>query len=285
MATVKQIRTLLEDSQTLKTVAQAYTGIAAEKLQKIRAGIERNRKFYSEINEVFHIVNVAAYQGHYTLPQKKQGTVSILLTSNHHFFGNIENRLISFYLNNTAQFQTDRIIVGRAALEHFQAINYVYDYKYFILKEDLPNYEELRNLAANFVTYEQIFVYYSRMESVVVQTPHVVDLIQNPPQAYLARKGKSPAYIFEPELQKMLEFFHTQVAALLLDQIFLESELARTASRLMSMDRAQANADNLIKAQLILLSQAKNSELNMQLLETAASLMSMRKESKLNFIR
>ncbi len=278
MASTKQIQQQLDEAVNLRMVASAYTEIAAQKLQKIRAGIERNRKFFTEISGIAHIVNVAAHQRHVVVPFKKSGTISLILTSNHHFFGDIEDKLIKFFMNNTTQFQTDRILIGATAINHFKTLNYHYPFKTFMLKEDLPTYQELKAIASEIITYQQISVYYSRMQSVVIQAPHVVDLVQKPPEAYLAKKGEVLSYIFEPELKKMLDFFDDQVVSLLLEQTFLESELARTASRLMSMDKAQINADEVLNQQKLLLGQAKKSEINLGLLETSASLMNFRKE-------
>lgn len=278
MATIKQIQQQLNEAENLRMVASAFTEIAAQKLQKIRAGIERNRKFFTEISGIAHIVNVAAHQRHITIPFKKSGTVSVILTSNHHFFGDIEDKLIKFFMDNTTQFPTDRILVGATAINHLKTLNYPYQFKTFMLKEDLPTYQELKALSSEIINYSQISVYYSRMQSVVIQNPHVVDLVQKPPEAYIAQKGEVLSYIFEPELRKMLDFFDDQVVSLLLEQTFLESELARTASRLMSMDQAQINADDILHQQKLLLGQAKKAEINLGLLETAASLMNFRQK-------
>ncbi|MDO8570175.1 MAG: FoF1 ATP synthase subunit gamma [Candidatus Daviesbacteria bacterium] len=278
MSTIKQIQSQLEEAENLKIVASAYTEIAAQKLQKIRAGIERNRKFFTEISGISHIVNVAAHQRHITVPFKKSGTVSLIITSNHHFFGDIENKLIKFFMDNTQKFQTDRILVGATAINHFKTLNYPHQFKTFMTKEDLPTYQELLALTAEISKYQQIAVYYSRMQSVVIQAPHVVDLVQKPPEAYIERKGEILTYIFEPELKKMLDFFDNQVVSLLLEQTFLESEMARTASRLMSMDKAQINADDVLEKQKLLLGQAKKTDINMALLETSASLMNFKEE-------
>ena len=278
MSTTKQIQFQLNEAENLKMVASAYTEIAAQKLQKIRAGIERNRKFFTAINELTHIVYVAAHQRHIIMPFKKSGTVSLIITSNHHFFGDIEDKLIKFFMTNTPKFQTDRILVGATAIKHFQTINYPYQYKTFLPKEDLPSSQELKSLTTEISHYQQISVYYSRMQSVVIQNPHVVDLVQKPPEAYIERKGEVLSYIFEPELKKMLDFFDNQIVSLLLEQTFLESELARTASRLMSMDKAQINANDVLGKNQMLLSQSKKNKINMDLLETAASLMNWEKE-------
>lgn len=278
MPTIKQANQVLEESTSLKMVAQAYSEISAIKLQKIRSNIERNRNFFQEMTEVFHIVKVAAAKKKILAPSKKRGTVSILLTSNHHFYGSLETQLVKFFIINTTKFKTDRIIIGKTAKEFLGAIGYLHQYEPFIFQNDLPELEELRKLVANLSGYQQISVYYSRLQSVLVQEPHVVDIVQRPPERLIKAQGVSLGYIFEPELGKMIEFFDNQISLLLLEQTFLESELARTASRLISMDQAQMNADGIVKEQKKILARAKRSMADISLLDTIASLSQSRKE-------
>ncbi len=64
MPTIRQLKAVLEESEAMKGVASAYGEIAAMHLQKIRAGIEKNRVFFQEITEVYHIVRVNALKRH-----------------------------------------------------------------------------------------------------------------------------------------------------------------------------------------------------------------------------
>lgn len=270
MSTVKQVSQQLEDSLSLKTVAQAYTEISALKLQKIRAGIEKNRLFFQEITEVYHIINVEAAKRKLQIKAKK-GTVSILITSNHHFYGGLEKDLVKFYVANTTKFETDRVVIGSTAAEFLKSFDYLDPYQQIILKEDLPTAEEIRTFVAKIISYEQIMIYYSRMHSVLTQEPHVVDIVQKPPEYYIKAKAPKINYIFEPELEKVLKFFENQVILLLIEQTFLESELARAAARLTSMDQAQLAADETIKAKKKELALAKRSIDNTHLLESIAT--------------
>lgn len=273
MQTIRQISQILEESNSLKLVAQAYSEIAAVKLQKIRKGIEQNRVFFQEISEVFHIVKVAALrQGIKPTITRKRGTLSILLTSNYRFYGSLESELVKFFIINTSKFKTDRIVVGKTGTEFLHTMDYFHPYQHFVFKEDLPQTTEVRNLVLNLMGYQQILVYYSRMQSVLIQEPFVTDIVQAPPDRIIDPKAHHPGYIFEPEIAKMMLFFDSQITSLLLEQTFLESELARTAARLTSMDQAQMNADDLIKQQKKLLAVAKRSSDNLRLLETIATL-------------
>lgn len=275
MNSVKQIKEQLVDSFSLKMVAQAYTEISALKLGKIRAGIEKNRVFFQEISEVYHAINIEAAKKHLVLRPKK-GTVSILITSNQHFYGGLEKELVKFFIVNTTKFATDRIVIGSTATEFLKSFNYFNPYQQVILKNDLPSAEEIRSLVDKIINYEQIMIYYSRMHSILTQEPHVVDIVQKPPEYFLKTKATSFNYIFEPELEQILKFFENQVTLLLIEQTFLESELARAAARLTSMDAAQLSADEIIVKQKRELAQAKKSLDNINILENIATLKAYR---------
>lgn len=271
MSTIKQINEQLEDTEGLKMVAQAYTEISALKLNKIRHGIEKNRTFFQEITEVYHSVNIEAAKKRIQLRPKK-GTISVLITSNQHFYGALEKDLVKFFVLNTTKFATDRIIIGSTAQEFLKSFNYFHPYQKVILKHDMPSSEEMENIIKKVIDYDQIMIYYSRMHSILTQEPHVVDVVQKPPAYFLSSQASEINYIFEPELVEMIEFFESQITTLLIEQTFLESELARAAARLTSMDQAQFTADEIILKQRLELARAKKSIENINLLENIATM-------------
>ncbi|MBI4036818.1 F0F1 ATP synthase subunit gamma [Candidatus Daviesbacteria bacterium] len=277
MLTLRQVHQALEESESLKIIAQAYTELAALKLQKIRFGIEQNRTFFQEVKGVLRAVKVAAEKRGIAQTSKKKGMISLVLTSNHHFYGNLENQLLDYFVENSTKFPTDRIVVGSTGTEFLKQTKYSYPYKSLVFKDDLPFTQDMHDLVSELAQYEQILVYYSRMRSVLIQEPHVVDLLQQPPEQYLNAPERSLDYIFEPEIESMLDFFNNQITTLLLEQTFLESELARTAARIVSMDQAQGNADDYIKSQRKQLSQAKRATDNNQLLDTISRMINWRR--------
>lgn len=277
MSAIKDIKQIIEESQALKLVAESYSEIAATKLQKIRKGIEKNRTFFQEVSQVFHIVKVAAIKRNIGPAAKSKGTMSLILTSNNHFYGDLEIRLLRYFVVNTAKFKTDRFAIGKTAMDFLTSMQYAHPYQLNTFKNDIPEQNELRQIVANLEGYSSVLVYYSRMQSVLVQEPHVVDIVQAPPEHFIDPKKHNIDYIFEPEISEMLRFFENQIIQLLLEQTFLESELARTAARLISMDEAQGNADELITAQRKILGAAKKSVENMRLLETISSLTGWRR--------
>lgn len=277
MLTLKQIKKNLEEDYSLKLISQAYTEISAVKLKNIREGIERNRKFFEEISAVFYKVKSSALKRNIKAKPKGRPTISILFTSNHRFYGKLETELLRYYITSTSKILTDRIIVGKTGIDSLRAMNYFHPYEQFVFWEDIPNSPELKSLSDLSNNYQKVVVYHSKFQSVLNQKPVGVDILQTAPQSSdkMNVDENEFDYIFEPEITGMLQFFESHITTLLLEQTFLEAELARTAARLVSMDQAQINADNLIKQQKRVLSQANKSRENLQLLEMIASYQSL----------
>ncbi|MCL4367554.1 F0F1 ATP synthase subunit gamma [Patescibacteria group bacterium] len=279
MPTIRQISQTLEESNSLKMVAQAYSEISAVKLQKIRAGIEKNRLFTEEIGKLYHMVQTAATRRSVVSHSSKKGTISIVLTSNDRFYGSLETELTRFFLVNTTKIRTDRLVIGRTAIDQLKSIKYFHTYQPLVFQNDLPSTTEIHQIAQLIDHYKQVVVYYSSFQSVLIQKPTATDITQSATETVSVKTADKLDYIFEPEVEQMLDFFNNQITMLLLEQTFFEAELARTAARLISMDQAQSNAEDFIKEQKRQLAAAKRSLENVYLLETIASLLNSRRNN------
>lgn len=272
--TTKQLNTIIEQGEALKLISQAYTEIASAKLKKIRDQVEKNRYYMDDLSRVYQAVKQVAARRN-LLPLRNKKTMNILITSNYHFYGNVNTNLTKFFIASMNSYPgMDQIVIGKTGLEYLEGGRYPQRYQALILKTDYPKLDELNFLVSKIKDYSQIVVYYSKLESVLVQKPSFEDITQTS-----ALKGLSATpdkedslYIFEPEIEKILDFFESQVTNLLLQQTFLDSELSRTASRLVSMDEAQSNADKYILDQKKVLASVKRSIANSKILETYTAL-------------
>lgn len=246
--TLNQLNQLIEEGNSLKLVAQAYSEIANQKIKKIRFDVERNRLFFKEISYLYGLIrNLAA--GKKLLAAKPKNRICLLLTSNHRFYGRINSDLINFFINSTKSITSDRLILGKVAIDHFKAFNY----RKFLLKDDRPSSLELNELINIIKDYNEVLLFYSSLKTLLVQQPALVNITAQQTLTSEVNQGSAlhtsevlPNFIFEPDLPKILSFFDSSILTLLLNQTFLESEVARTASRFVSMDQAETEANKLI---------------------------------------
>lgn len=274
--TIKEIQATLEEGQSLKQIAQVYSEIANLKIKRIRAQTERNRLFFQEITKIYAIIKkFAARKGINPIKPKKR--VSIVLTSNHKFYGRINEDLLKFFIDTTKLLNTDYVFLGKASIDHFKNQPLKQNFKEVVLKDDQPDAQELVSLVNMLNDYNQILVFYSSFKSLLIQVPIVTDLTATSTSSANPSESEKFEFIFEPDLPKILHFFDSQVLTVLLESTFLESELARTAARFISMDKAETEANKFIKEYQGLESYAKRSKANDALLENFAAMIVQRK--------
>ena len=115
---------------------------------------------------------------------------------------------------------------------------------YFDLSDDKPNSIQIDKIIKHISKYEQIFVYYGKLVTVLNQLPTKEQISGG---ASLQQKEKGKKYLFEPSPQKIMEFFETEIIAALFNQKIFDHQLSRFASRMVAMDLATENANEIIK--------------------------------------
>lgn len=276
--TTKEINNLIEEAKSLKQITQAFTQISSSKLKRIRNGVERNRDFFKDLTGIYGLLNIISGQRKVAPTPKNGKTLSIVLTSNQRFYGKITSELIEFFLVQISKIRSDKIVIGKSGIEAVKSINYALGYTPLVLKGDFPTNEELIALSKIINTYSRVLVFYPEFRSVLVQKPTIADITQSQQEANKKIEASKElitqmnSFIIEPELKIIIDFFDNQIKILLLEAAFLEAELARTASRLISMDNAQNEADKYLSTQEQLLLNAQRSIQNARILETVAAM-------------
>lgn len=276
--TTKEIKAQIEEAQSLKQITQAFTQISSSKLKRIRAGVERNRDFFKDLSYIYGLINIIRTRRKIPQPAKNGRTLSIMLTSNERFYGRVTGDLIEFFLIQISKIRCEKLVIGKSGVESLKSLNYALKYSPFIMHSDFPSNEEFLKLSGVVAQYSKVLVFYSSFESVLVQTPIIADITLSEAevnkQSQVSEKAVSQYnnFIIEPEIQTIANFFDSQIKILLLESAFLESELARTASRLITMDSAQNEAEKYLSVQQLALLSAQRSIQNARILETIAAM-------------
>lgn len=276
--TTKEIIEAIEEAKSLKQITQAFTQISSSKLKKIRDGVERNRVFFNDLSGIYGLINAVATKRAIVRPPKNGKTLVLLLTSNERFYGKITGELLEFFLVQVSKIRSDKVVIGRSGVETLKAMNYALSYTPLILKSDFPNNEEFVKLSQLVQDYSKVLVFHPQFQSVMMQKPVIADIThseqevdnKNAESQKLVEEYNN--YIVEPEIKIMADFFDAQIKVLLLESTFLEAELARTASRLISMDSAQNEAEKYLSTQELSLVNAQRSIQNARILETVAAM-------------
>ncbi len=267
---IRELISEIETTQTLNDVALSYTEISSLNLNKIRKQAEVNHTFFMELSGIFALLR---YFSRRKNPNKNtfknNKKVTILITSNFRFYGKISNITTDLFLQYSEGKQSDYIVISKLGDSLLKSKRYKQQYKKVVFKTDMPDNQELIDVVNMVKDYSQIIVVYSQFQTILKQVPVIRDISQAQVMALESSKVKKFdfTFILEPELDKMIQFFDTQIKNVLLSSVFLEAEVARVASRLITMDQAQSNAKEVLKQQQRQLIYLKRDLLNKKGLE------------------
>lgn len=276
MITLPAIREAIATGQSLKIMASVYSELAVTKLGRIRSKIERNREFALSLATVYGLVEQAARQACLDSPQARRETISLLLTSNHPLYGGLEMATIRKMMESVGG--EELLVVGRSGQERLVGGGYAKPFTPVALADDLPRASELAELVARLASFERIRVFHPRFATLARQEAVVTEIgVSSSLDSTTASQDGRIYYIFEPEVPKIREFFHREILRVLLEQAFLEAELSRAATRLLSMDETQRNADEFVVAQKRILATAQKHTEEMKVLELTLGFLARKK--------
>lgn len=282
MITKKLLESEIENLEGLNDMIKAYEEIAASRIMHSRQTVLANRSFIDEISEIFEEV-LASYKkqvdelikknkksGDFSFANKNGKTLYLLVSANTGLYGSIVKRTFDLFVDNSRDQNVDKAIIGKLGLTMWQHTKIKDKYFYFDFPDQNVDEQLLKQILDFIVSYEKVIIFYGRFQNLVTQDPIYSNISGN---THTGQKTphENVRYMFEPSLEKILEFFEKQIFASIFEQTMRESQLAKTASRLTTLDTA---SENIIKKLSIVTSEKNRTfhrQQNKKQLETFSS--------------
>ena len=284
MATKKEVTEEFDRISTLKDVLETYEEIAAQRMQNTRSSVIAGRLFISELNYIFQQVKSSHRDemlrkmktrhikdpSKLTFIERNGKTLYVLLSSNSGLYGDIIKTTSELFINLVKKEKADAVIIGRVGLELFKNANLLINYNYFDFPDNKVDNQVLKKIISYILQYERIFIVYGRFENIISQKPIVTSISGDP----LPREGtvSNVKYFFEPSLDKIMKFFEAQIFASLFDQTVFESQLAKFASRMTSLELRVENIKDILKDVALEKEKIRHRIINKKQLETFSSM-------------
>lgn len=279
MQTLAQLKQQAETIQSIKLITQALGDVATFKLTSTRKFVEQNIDYFQEITQVYRLVKLLAIKAnrYHKVKKAKEGkTVSVLLTSNQHFYGGLDTEVTEYFLENSKNIESDKIVVGLMGKEGVIAKGKGIQFESVIFKKDFPQLIELKNLSDRVFQYSRILIFHNKFVTLLNSEPTVSDISASDIESIEASSKSHELpfyYIVEPELEQIVSFFESQILILLFQAVFLEVDIARQAARMIYMNQAGFNADKQSANLRRHLLQARKQKLNTAIIETFSGMM------------
>ncbi|MDP3941439.1 MAG: FoF1 ATP synthase subunit gamma [bacterium] len=248
----------------LKILIETYEEIAANRMRKNRSVVLASRLFNEGLGTMYQRIKSSYKSQILTIMQRKRiasqnvltmikrngKTVSLLISSNAGLYGDIVPKISEQFILFTQKTPCDIGIIGRLGRRLFEERNSNKQYTFF----DFPDVDadplEVEKLATFLIQYEKIYIFYGKFISVGVQQPTMLDVVgeEKDEKEEAASKDSQIKYLFEPSLEQVMMFFEQQIFTSLIEQTVKEAELAKFASRMITLDSATENVKTALKA-------------------------------------
>lgn len=266
---IKNIVTQIEDLTGIREIVGASEEIASMKMREIRGQVLESRDLNDELTEIYREVTVSyknqimemMAQKNRTFPGRHQQDISIslkkgngktavvYLSANSGFFSKIlEKTYREFVTYLDSHENVTPIIIGEFGKKLFTEQFPGRDFVFYVFSEKASNTESLDQVTKELTNYDNVIIYYPRFESLASQTVSALDVSGNKPTSENGQEQVIIHYLFEPSIEKILAFFEGEIFAGIIHQTVTESELARYASRITTLDIARENINNKLKA-------------------------------------
>jgi F-type H+-transporting ATPase subunit gamma len=283
MSTLETQKRELSEVSSVRYITNTLLEISAERIKRLRDRFEQNQLFYTEIRDLYALVKGSA-ERRQELPKdqpKRSRQISVAITSNSRFYGSINAAVIDAFKKHMGESPNrsfmvignigERLLSGTPERKRSVFLNFA---------ADQPTGGEIKHLLKELDSYAEVLFFYPQFINVFLQGVGVLNLSEQ-----VESRGDEQApveYLFEPELTQILQFFETRVRHLLLSRAMLESELARTAARLTTMNRADERAQGVLKRLSVSIRKEEQTLDSLRLIESLSGFQKWRKTKKYN---
>lgn len=246
----RKLKEEISINSQLKLLTQAYQEHAIVQINLARFSVVSSREFMEELAEIFFNVKTSyelylkalksSNSKYYTDKLEKNGReVIILLSSNGKFYGDLVTKVSRMFIEEARNKNVDLVIVGREGKSFYDDNGLKKPYAYFEIPDTNIKLEALKPLIDAIIPYKKATIFYGKFNNIITQEPVQSSLTGD----IQGEKNNKPQenFLFEPSVEKIMEFFEGQIFSMLLSQTVNEGKLARFASRIKAMESAQNN--------------------------------------------
>lgn len=258
MASLRELENDLEIIKSIQGLATSYQEIATLEMNRIKETVLKTRKFLDGVAQVYNHAK-SAYISQFRVKNEQEKEILlkqfpfikrngkkilVFLSANERFYGGLILNIFN-EISKDLKKGYDLAVVGEIGKRLIQRANISNKTFFFYLDDDHPTEHQIRAIFKTISQYEKIVVYHGEFETAVLQKPAKTDISGGITLEEEPRETRQ--YLFEPSPEAIMEFFEKEIINSLFHQSIFEHQLAKFASRLITMYQAKENAKKLTK--------------------------------------
>lgn len=267
MANLRELKRRIGGIKNTAKITQAMKMVSAAKLKRAQRAIESARPYVLKLQEILgNVINGIGdeYQNPLLEEREVKNIALVIVGSDKGLCGsfnaNIFKATNNFIKEDLAKLYPNAgisiIAVGNKTVSKFSKtnLNVVANFNDVFNNLDFKSVQNIiKSVETDFVKgeYDKVFVIFNEFINVIKQEVRVEQLLPINPKSNLKEEKEtdnknSTSYIFEPEEVGIMNVLLPKLLNISLWRVLLESNAAENASKMMAMDNATTNANELV---------------------------------------
>ena len=243
----------IEAMGSIKDFIVAHEEIAANNMRRIRDAVVSRRDFLKELTTLYNEIK-ASYKkefeeltAHVRDPnkaklnyfKKNSKTACVFFSTNTGLYGDIVKTTYALYKDYLKREKADAVVIGKTGKKILEEDAPGLAFAYFDFPDTSMDNELLKPIVLDIIQYEKVIIFHSKFQTLLHQTPTAFVISENELDSH--NNDSQLRYIFEPSLEKIIEFFEKEIFSSIFEQTMRESHLSKFASRMVTLDAASEN--------------------------------------------
>ncbi len=288
MANLKEVRERIGSVINTQQITKAMKLVSASKLKRAQDRITQMRPYSIKLSEI--LANVMdSLEGeeidlNFADERETKNVLIVLLTSDKGLCGAFNGNLIKSakrILNEEHQELANSgnvtiMPIGKKGFDAFKNESYplITDYVDAFNNQEFSHISEITERVMNdFLngTYDKVYVSFAEFKNAATQVIEAVPFLPIPKvEKEEEAAGTSVDYIYEPEKEELLKILIPKILKTQFFRYILDNSASEHGARMVAMDKASENANELLKDLKILYNRERQAAITTEILEIVA---------------
>ena len=278
MANLKDIRDRIKSVKSIQQVTKAMKMVAAAKMRKAQENMEKARPYSKKISDLVNTFLLD--EENHTLPEVKvrdsiNNVLFVIVTSDRGMAGAFNTNILKLGHKEIDAFGKENaqlVCIGKKSASYFKSRGYniVLDYIDFwnTLSFDV-GLNVAKDIIERYINKEvdKVQVIYNKFVNVGKQEVCNETFLPITPFESTDKEDQFTDMIYEPTKQIVIEKMIPRYLNIIIWQYLLESNAAEQAARMLAMENATSNAEDMIKDLSLQFNKARQTAITTEMLE------------------
>ena len=288
MASLKEVKNRISSVKSTRQITSAMKMVASAKLHKAQGRIESMLPYQRKLNEILtnFLGTDVSFDTTYTQVRPIARVAIVVVSSNGSLCGAFNSNVVRLLDRALAEYQSlgkENILVypiGKKAEDAVKKRGYTFE-KSFLALADKPSYREAFDVAAELMRLcaeqqvDRVELFYHHFKSLGTQVLTREEYLPIDLEKIAAEKTESRSsetgyrndYIVEPSVEVLIASLLPKVLSQKIYTILLDSNASEHAARMLAMQAATDNADDLIQELTIQYNKTRQQAITSELLD------------------